>query len=281
MTMDGRHWVISFTAGLLAGCSSLTGSQAPGGLANLPKPKTVMPEAGQATVSRAMSTSVDAKKKEPAKASTFVALAQYREQLGASSELSFAEAEQLRAQVRAAYQEALRLDPKCTAAYIGLAKTFMAAEDAPQAFAMYQKALEVVPNDANLWFEKGLTHARFKDFDGALTSLQRAAQLDPDNRLYARTVGMTLARAGRFDEARGVFAKCMKEEEVHYTLARMYAHLGRSDEARHEASLALRAKPTFMPAHELVAQLNQSGAVQAVGYQEPASPPRVQVGGIE
>jgi tetratricopeptide (TPR) repeat protein len=279
--MDGRRWIVSFTVSLLAGCSSLTGSQSPGGLANLPKPKTVLPEAGQSTVSRAMTTARDSKKKEPAKASTFVALAQYREQLGASAELSFAEAEQLRSQVRAAYQEAVRLDPKCTAAYIGLAKTFLEAEDAPQAFAMYQKALEVVPDDANLWFEKGLTHARFKDFDGALASLQRAAQLDPDNRLYARTVGMTLARSGRFDEARAVFAKCMKDEEAHYTLARMYAHLGQADEARREAALALRAKPTFMPAHELVAQLNQPGGVQAVAYEEPAVAPRVQVGGIE
>lgn len=278
--MDGRRWVASCAFSLLAGCSSMTGSQAPGGLANLPKTKTVMPEAGQATVSRAMTAS-DPKKKEPPKASTFVALAQYREQLGQNAELGFGEAEQLRAQVRAAYHEALRLDPKCTPAYIGLAKTYVAAEDAPQAFEMYQKALEIVPNDANLWFEKGLTQARFKDFDGALASLQKAAQLDPDNRLYSRTVGMTLARAGRFDEARAVFAKCMKEEEAHYTMARMYKHLGRPDEARHEAQLSLRAKPTFMPAHELVAQLNQPSAVQTVGYEVPASAPRVQVGGIE
>src|SRR5947209_15227868 len=132
--MDGRRWVAALLLSSLAGCSTLSGSQSTS-LTNPPKANPVMPEAGQATVARAMSTA-DPKNKEPIKASTFVAVASYREQLAANPELTFAEAEQVRSQIRQAYNDALKADPRCTAAYIGLAKSYVTAEDAPQAFAM-------------------------------------------------------------------------------------------------------------------------------------------------
>jgi tetratricopeptide (TPR) repeat protein len=241
------------------------------------------PEAGEATVARAVS-STEAKKKEPVKASTLVAVGSYREQLAANPDLSFAEAEQIRSGARAAYNDALKIDPKCSAAYIGLAKSYVVIEDAQQAFAMYEKALVQIPNDAAVWYEKGLTHARFKDWDGAVASLTRASQIDPDNRLYKRTIGLTLARAGKFNEAYSSLKSCMKEEEVHYTLARMSCHLDRPDLAREYLALSLKAHPTYMPAHEMIAELNHpayANPVQQATYQLPSAAPQVQVGGIE
>jgi Flp pilus assembly protein TadD len=264
------------------GCSSTDKTPAGPNLSALPKPKLMMPESGQSTVHRAVSTVSDLKNKEP-KASTFVALGSYRDQLAANPELAFAEAEQIRSQARQAYQEALKIDPKCTQAYIGLAKSFVAIEDAQQAFAMYSKALEAVPNDGALWYEKALTHARFKDFDGALTSMERCVQIDPDNRLYRRTMGLTLARAGRLEDATKTLKTCMKEEEVYFTMARMCQHLERDDLAKEFITMSLKAHPTYRPAHEMMASLNHpqnSGGIQTVDHKEPAGS-RVHVGGIE
>jgi tetratricopeptide (TPR) repeat protein len=289
--MDGRRrpglWAAAFLAGSLAGCASLGAGQAskPGQVSLLPKAKPVMPEAGQSTVSRAMATA-NPKKNEPVKSSTFVALAQYREQLTSTPGLSFAETEQIRAGVRQAYQEALKADPKCTAAYVGLAQTYVGSEDAPKAYAMYEKASELTPNDPNLWYERALTHARFKDFDGALACLQKCVEIDPDNRNYLRTAGMVLARAGRADEALTTLRRCMKEEEARLTLARMCKHLGQPDQAREHVAQAIKAHPTYMPAHQLMTELGQYGGqnpVQQAGYQQPpgADAPKVSVGGIE
>lgn len=283
--MDGRTRLARRAAFLFiaafVGCKS-TSTGGPTLSQNTP-PAVYRPEAGEATVSRAVSTTDNSKKKEPVKASTFVAVGSYREQLATNPELSFAEAEQIRSSARAAYYDALKIDPKCTAAYIGLAKSYVAIEDAQQAYGMYEKALTQIPNDATLWFEKGLTHARFKDWDGAIESLTRASQADPDNRLYKRQIGLVLARAGKFNEAFAALRTCMKEEEVHYTLARMSCHLERPDMAREYLSLALKAHPTYMPAHQLISELNHpvQGGVQQVGYPQSSAAPVVQVGGIE
>jgi tetratricopeptide (TPR) repeat protein len=283
--MDGRTWPARRAAFILL--AGLVGCQStkPGGpsLSQNTPPTMYKPEAGEATVARAVSSS-DPKKKEPAKASTFVAVGAYREQMAANPDLSFAEAEQLRSSARAAYQDALKIDPKCAAAYIGLAKSYVVIEDAQQAYAMYDKALTQLPNDGTLWYEKGLTHARFKDWDGALSSLTRAAQADPDNRLYKRTIGLTLARSGKFNEAYAALKNCMKEEEIHYTLARMSCHLDRPDVAREYLSLALKAHPTYLPAHQMMAELNNpanANSMQPVSYSQPTAGPNVQVGGIE
>lgn len=290
--MDGRaqaRFGAAFTfLAAFVGCQSTEKTPAGPSLSQLPKTKTVMPEAGQATVARAVSTVSDPKKKEPVKAATFVAVGHYRSELSENPELSFAEAEQVRSQARQAYNDALKADPKCIPAYIGLAKSYIAIEDAQQALGMYDKALRVVPNDATLWYEKGLTHARFKDFDGALESMEHARKLDPDNRMYRRMIGMTLARAGRLDDALAALKTCMKPEEAAYTIARMCKHMDRPDLAREYLAASVKAHPTFMPAHHMMTELNQPAGGQnlitTVGHQEPgktAASPSVHVGGIE
>ncbi len=279
--MDGRTWPARRAAfvllATLVGCQS---TKSGGPMLSQKPPAMYRPEAGESTVTRAVSTS-DYNKKEPVKASTLVAVGSYREQLAANPDLTFAEAEQIRAGARAAYHDALKIDPKCAAAYIGLAKSYVIIEDAAQAYAMYDKALVQVPNEASVWYEKGMTHARFKDWDGAVASLTRASAIDPDNRNYKRAIGMTQARAGKFNEAFASLKPCMKEEEIHYNLARMSVHLERPDVAREYLALAIKAHPTYMPAHEMISEMNKSNPVQQAGHQQPATTPNVQVGGIE
>lgn len=282
--MDGRAWpasrAVCIFLATLAGCKS-TSSGGPS-LSQNSSPTMYRPESGEATVARAVSAT-DPKKKEPVKAATYVAVGAYRQQLAENPDLSFADAEQMRGSARAAYQDALKVDPKCAAAYIGLAKSYVVIEDANKAYEMYDKALAQIPNDASLWYEKGMTHARFKDWEGAVKCLNRAAQVDPDNRLYKRSAGMTLARAGKFNEAFAELSKCMRPEEAHYTLARMSCHLDRPDLAREYLAFSLKAHPTYMPAHELTAELNHprnQNPIQQTSHQESAAP-QVQVNGIE
>jgi tetratricopeptide (TPR) repeat protein len=199
----------------------------------------------------------ETKHNEPPKPETLCAIAAVRDQMAENPEVSFAEAEQTRASARKMYQQSIAQDPKYIQAYIGLAKSFASIDDYGQAVKMYEKAIEQQPHNGNLWYDKALLQARFKDWDGSVASFKTAQKIDPDNRQYARMLGMTQARAGKFDDALATLTKCMKEEEARFTIARMYLHLDRTEEARQQLTLALKAHPTFAPAHEMLAEMQQ------------------------
>ena len=234
-----------------------------------------LPDAPSPSSARAVAAA-EARRNDPPKPETLCAIAAVRGEMAMNPELSFAEAEQARAESRKAYNQALALDSKHIPAYLGLAKSYSAIDDAEHAIKMYDKATDIKPRDANLWYDKALLQARFKDWDGSIASFREAQKIDPDNRLYRRTLGMTQARAGKFDDALATLSKCMKEEEAHYTMARMYQHLDRSADAKEQLVLALKARPTFVPAREMLTQLEHPGPdasnpIATVGHQEPAA----------
>lgn len=270
-----------FFCAALVGCNSSGPKEAVGGpkLSQMPVPPASSP---QMTTARAVAESnLDPKRKhEPIKSSTCVAVAAVKDELAKNPELSFAESEMVRAQARVNYQQAIGIDPKNVEAYVGLAKSYAEVDDLGQCCAMYDKALEVKPKDPGLWYEKGMTQARLKDFDGAVASLTEAQKIDPDNRLYGRMIGLALARSGKFDEAEKVLRTCMKPEEMHYNLARMHQHLKRPDACREQCQLALRDRPTYAPARDLLRELDHPSAVQQAEYKEPSANP-VRVDGIE
>ena len=262
-----------------SGCNSLGSAKNPTAnpeLAKLPKPGK-MPDAPNPSAARAVAAA-ESRRNEPPKPETLVAIGAVRDQMAQNPEMSFAEAEQCRAEARKAYNQALALDSKNIPACLALAKSYANVDDAEHAVKMYDKATEIKPRDSNLWYDKGLMQARFKDWDGAAASLRQAQKIDPDNRLYSRMLGMTLARAGKFDEAYATLGRCMKEEEARYTMARMYQHLDRGNDAKEQLTLALKARPTFLPAREMLTQLEHPTAdvanpVTTVGYQEPTKAP--------
>lgn len=259
------------------GCNSLTGAKGPHpgpDLAKLQKPSK-LPDAPNPSAARAVAAA-DSRRNDPPKPETLCAIAAVRDEMAINPELSFAEAEQARAEARKAYNQALALNSKHIPAYLGLAKSYASIDDSEHAIKMYEKAIEIKPRDANLWYDKALLQARFKDWDGSIASFREAQKIDPDNRLYRRTMGMTMARAGKFDEALATLSKCMKEEEAHYTMARMYQHLDRAADAKEQLALALKARPTFVPARELLTQLEHpapdaASPITTVGHQEPAA----------
>ena len=106
--MHGRVRIAGLFLAALAGCQSSNPST---NLTSLPSPKMMKPAAGEATVSRAIATTDPKKRNEPIKPSTYVALGNYREQLGANPELSLGQAQQVRAWGWATYREALKIAP--------------------------------------------------------------------------------------------------------------------------------------------------------------------------
>lgn len=270
--MDGRRWALCAAVAAMVGCNSLSKSTGPK-LSQNSTPKPISHGSNDPTIKVAQKPGPP----EPIKPSTLVAVGQYRDQLAAKPELSFADKEQLRSQARQAYQQAIQANPNHTPAYIALAQSYSDVDDHKQAATQLQKALAIMPKEAALWHEMGLTQARAKDWPGALESLERATQIDPDNRQYSRTLGLTMARAGNFDEALAWLAKSMREEEARYTVARMMQHVNQPEAAQEQLNLSLKANPAYMPAREMIGQMN--GDVRPASFEQPT--PRVEPTGIE
>jgi len=210
------------------------------------------------------------------KPETYVSIGALKDQAADDPGRPQAERDGFRTQARQAYQKAIDLDPKNSAAYAALAASYVATDERDKALATYKKGLTVAPNDTALWYELGMTLARFKDWPAAADSLAKATKLDPANVQYQKQFGFTLARAGRYDDALAALSKCMPEAEARTNIARMQMHNQQPQAAQQQAQLALRANPTYMPAHELLASMNGptiNSTIRPVRYEEPAQVP--------
>jgi tetratricopeptide (TPR) repeat protein len=203
-------------------------------------------------------------------ASTCVAIGDMRMHFASEPNCTPLNRERLLDEGLRAYQQAIKADPACNAAYVGLARLYQRLEEYEKAVATLDAALKIAPKNADLWFELGMCHARHKAWEPALAALRNASELDADNHLYMNMLGFSLARAGRFDESYQYFAKVQGEAKAHYNVARMLHHVQRDAECKQHLALALKAKADFASARQFLADLdNPSGeAVKTVAHED-------------
>ncbi|MGE3809152.1 MAG: tetratricopeptide repeat protein [Gemmataceae bacterium] len=196
----------------------------------------------------------DSNKRVP-KATTCVAYADLRASLSNEPNCEGVERDMVRDEARRAYQQAVKLDPQCLPAYLGLGRHYQAMEKYDNAVETYQRGLHNMPREKQLWFEMGMCQARHKEWDPALDSLRMATQLDPENPVYNNMLGFCLARAGRYDECLTLFTRTQGEAKAHYNLARMLQHVNRPAECKHHLRLAMQADPQLTAAREMLVAL--------------------------
>jgi tetratricopeptide (TPR) repeat protein len=206
--------------------------------------------------------------------STCVAFADFRVKAALDPKRSPGEKEQMRDEARRAYQQALKIEPSCLAAYSGLARLYQAMGDRERAIQTYQKGLQALPQAASLRFDLGLCQARQKDWQPALQNLQAAVNLDPENTAYVKTLAFCLGQVGRYNESLVMFRKVVGEPEAHYNVARMLHYVHEDTLSKHHLTLALEANPNLAGANELMADLNNvsadggQGAVATVSFEK-------------
>ncbi len=108
------------------------------------------------------------------------------------------------AEAVAAYERAIRLDPRFAAAYINLADAWRQQEREPEAEKVLRQGLAVLPRDAELHHALGLVLVRRHENDAALGEFVEAARLAPDNARYAYVRAIALHAAGKRAEALAV-----------------------------------------------------------------------------
>jgi hypothetical protein len=178
---------------------------------------------------------------------------------------------------RVDYERALKSDPKCVAAYQGLARLYTGMHDLPLAIETYQKALKLAPKNASLWYELGVCHNYRKEWGPALECLERATQFEPGNRAYVNTKGIVLAMTGRYDDSLNCFVRSNGEAMGYYRLAQTLEHLQQPELSRRYLEAAVRKDPSL--ASELVMRSNGNRAanqappaVQQTAYEAPSVP---------
>jgi tetratricopeptide (TPR) repeat protein len=268
--MDGRR-SLALPAFLLAGmigCKSAQERQS----ADLAKQTADTTKMVKAQQYNAVTHEPPLPKDKRLKPETLVKLGALKEQAADDAERPQAEKDTLRYQARQAYQKAIDQDPKYTMGYMALVSSYLHTGENDKAHAVFDKALKKNPKSGQLWFELGTVQARAKDWNASLESLGRAVKLDPENKQYQKTYGLALARSGRFDESYALLAKCMSEAEARYNIARMLKHVGQPDACHQQLELALKAKPDFLPARQLLDEMNGEMSVKSVNYEESANP---------
>jgi tetratricopeptide (TPR) repeat protein len=188
-------------------------------------------------------------------ASTEVAYGTFRVREAADPHLTRAQKEDLWEQARHAFQNALKLDPDCSAAWDGLGNLYTTMADYDRAVKAFQQGLAKHPKEAALWFDLGVCQCRRKDWPAALDCLQKAHGLDLENRFYTKTLGLALPFGGRYGEGLACLKLVMPEAEAHYNLAGILHHLGREEQSKEQLQIALRLAPNLAGARDMYTRL--------------------------
>src|SRR5262249_32943103 len=151
--MDGRSALClsALLCGLLTGC----------------EPSHVLPfwqvdhnaEIAKAAEAAQQASSIEPISKEPVKEmtpATLVAMAEFRDQTPNEVAPTDAKKQALHDGAVAAYEKALKADPKSLPAHVGWARHWEALDHHDRALACYEKALQIAPTTAALWHEVGM-----------------------------------------------------------------------------------------------------------------------------
>ena len=263
---DGRRlrkWCVSgcLLVGAL-GCSNRNTVQTPFGAAN-PIGGVPMASAkksfwgGSGNKSAPTEIVEEPVKPGPAKPETYAILANVQLQSAFAEDATPESKETMLDQARQGYQKALTLDPKNKTALQGLAKYYVRLGEREKAVETYKRYFAIYPKDKEVAHEVAMAHAQWKDWAGAAAWCEFALKIDPENLGIRKTLAFCLARSGKWDEGFAVMCEIMPEAQARYLMARVLEHQKQPEASRLQLQLAVKADPSYVPAREFLAELDQ------------------------
>jgi TolB-like protein/Flp pilus assembly protein TadD len=161
------------------------------------------------------------------------------------------------------FQQAIRLDPNYSLAYVGLADTYTllsfftlaAPNDAfPKAKAAAEKALAIDSTLAEAYTALGQYKAYYEwDWNGAEDQFQKGIALNPNYPLLHHWRSLNLIAMGRMDEARAAMRRALELDPLllvtNVNLGRIDYYEGRYDQAIKQYQRALELDKDFMRTH--------------------------------
>ena len=186
--------------------------------------------AGQNRIDEAEAAFQQAVQISPDNAAAFIEQASFYE--GLAREASGDAANRYWEAVRAAYQQALDLNPILVRPYTGLAQYYRIRKDFPEAIDLYRRGLTAVPKDPWLTFGLAQTYNEAGDPETGLPFYQQAVQLQPENPLFQAQLGNIAGRMKQWEPAAAAYAEALRLKpdyagDTNFMLAYGFADLKR------------------------------------------------------
>jgi len=165
------------------------------------------------------------------------------------------------AEALAAYRQAVALDPNMFEARVNLGNALAKENDLAGAVENYRAVLGAGTNNPALLNNLGHALAGQKKWDEAIADYQAALRLAPDFTLARFNLGMALLEQGHPELALAEYERLLESQpenaQFEYARARALMALGRNAEALAAATEALRLKPGYAEAREMVERLGR------------------------
>ena len=94
------------------------------------------------------------------------------------------------------FEAALRLDPDCVSALMGLGDVYFEKEAHDKTIALYDRVLSLSPKDRLAYFQRAKAYREKGLYDDALRDFHSALRLAPDDRESAREIAAALGKKG-------------------------------------------------------------------------------------
>jgi spermidine synthase len=116
-----------------------------------------------------------------------------------------------------------------------------------EARVLFEEALAAKPDLVEAWIDLGAALERLGRIDEAVEAWRRAIRLRPDERRPYLNLAAALRLRGENDDALALLEECRaragENAALHYQMGETYAALGKTEDARRHAELAVRADP--------------------------------------
>ena len=134
-----------------------------------------------------------------------------------------------------AYQQAIKLDRRFSAAYVNLADLYAQKNDEQQALTILKQGLTALPEDPDLHHALGLSLVRARRYEDAIPSLAKAAKLAPQNPRYAYVYAVALQSTGNIKKAINTLEQALQQHpydrQIMAALVSFYRETGKMDKA--------------------------------------------------
>jgi tetratricopeptide (TPR) repeat protein len=153
-------------------------------------------------------------------------------------------------------KKAMDWDPKSAAMRREAAVLYGMMNRPEDALAAIEAACRLDPNNAEYEYLLGLACAESGQTDRTISALERAVQLDPHHARAWYNLGLARNSIGQTDAALTALSRAeandASDPDIPYARATILLKLGRVEEARAAALRALKIRPDYRPAEELL-----------------------------
>lgn len=136
-----------------------------------------------------------------------------------------------------------------------------------QALAIYREIAAKAPNSHFANLNLGVVARQIGDYPLAISAFQRALTIKPDDALTLSNLGMSQFRANQGRVAVATLEKAVAADPgnhlPHYFLALALNHVGDREAAEKQARMSIALKPDYLPAAELIKELEAISAENA------------------